>query len=290
MGVRVRFAPSPTGFLHVGGVRTALYNWLFARHAGGVAVLRIEDTDVGRETAGAIEQIQASLDWLGLDFDESPARGGPYAPYRQSERLDRYREVVDRLVADGLAYPDYRTPEEVEAARLAARETDDPASATRAQRDLTREQVAEYEAQGRLPAIRFRAPTEGETVIEDLVRGEVRWEHRLLGDHVLLRGGGIPTYQLANPVDDLDHAITHVIRGDDLLPSTPRQRLLRGGHRRHVPGHGAPGDDPGAGQEAPLEAPRRGVGGGVPRRRLPARGGAQLPRAAGLELRRLARS
>ena len=226
MGVRVRFAPSPTGFLHVGGVRTALYNWLFARHAGGVAVLRIEDTDVGRETAGAIEQIQASLDWLGLDFDESPARGGPYAPYRQSERLDRYREVVDRLVADGLAYPDYRTPEEVEAARLAARETDDPASATRAQRDLTREQVAEYEAQGRLPAIRFRAPTEGETVIEDLVRGEVRWEHRLLGDHVLLRGGGIPTYQLANPVDDLDHAITHVIRGDDLLPSTPRQRLL----------------------------------------------------------------
>jgi glutamyl-tRNA synthetase len=226
VGVRVRFAPSPTGFLHVGGVRTALYNWLFARHNGGVAVLRIEDTDVGRETEGAIDQIQRSLDWMGLDFDESPGRGGPYAPYRQSERLDRYREVAEQLRADGHAYLDYQTPEELDAARAAARETDDPASPTRAHRELTRTRIAEYEASGRRPALRFRAPTEGETVIQDLVRGEVRWEHRLLGDHVLVRGDGLPTYQMANPVDDLDHAITHVIRGDDLLPSTPRQRLL----------------------------------------------------------------
>ena len=116
VGVRVRFAPSPTGYLHVGGVRTALYNWLFARHQGGVAVLRIEDTDVGRETEGAIEQIRRSLDWVGLDFDESPAAGGPHGPYRQSERLDRYREVAQRLLDEGRAYRDYRTTEEVDAA------------------------------------------------------------------------------------------------------------------------------------------------------------------------------
>src|SRR5215218_5014152 len=217
--VRVRFAPSPTGYLHVGGVRTALYNWLFARHHGGVAVLRIEDTDQSREAAGAIEQIQESLDWLGLDFDESPARGGPFGPYLQSERLGVYREVALQLVADGLAYPCFQTPEELEAARATARETDDPASPTRAHRDLTSAQVAEFEAAGRTPVIRFRTPLDGATEIDDLVRGTVQWEHRLLGDHVLLRADGVATYQLANPLDDLHHGMTHVIRGEDLLSS-----------------------------------------------------------------------
>jgi glutamyl-tRNA synthetase len=226
MGVRVRFCPSPTGYLHVGGVRTALYNWLFARHHGGVAVLRIEDTDQSRETAGAIEQIQRSLDWLGLDFDESPRLGGPFAPYLQSERLDVYREVAGRLVADGLAYACYQTPEELDAARAVARETDDPASPTRAHRDLTAAQIAEYVAAGRQPVIRFRTPLDGTTEIADLVRGAVHWENRLLGDHVLLRADGVATYQLANPLDDLHHGMTHVIRGDDLLSSTPRQKLL----------------------------------------------------------------
>ena len=156
MDVRVRFCPSPTGYLHVGGVRTALYNWLFARHHGGVAVLRIEDTDQSREAAGAIEQIQQSLDWLGLDFDESPAKGGPYGPYLQSERLGAYREVAEKLVADGLAYPCYQTPEELEAARATARETDDPASPTRAHRELTAAQIAEFEAAGRKPRDPFQ--------------------------------------------------------------------------------------------------------------------------------------
>lgn len=226
MTVRVRFAPSPTGFLHVGGVRTALYNWLFARHHGGVTVLRIEDTDTERETVGAIEQIQRSLDWLGLDFDESPRVGGPNGPYLQSERAERYQAAVDQLLEQGLAYRCYQTPEELEAARTAARHTDDPAAPTRLHRDLTAEQISRFEAEGRPAIIRFRTPLEGETVIEDLVRGRVAFEHRLLGDTVLMRGGGAPTYQLANPLDDMAMGITHVIRGEDLLPSTPRQKLL----------------------------------------------------------------
>ena len=226
MCVRVRFAPSPTGFLHVGGVRTALYVWLFARHHGGTTVLRIEDTDTEREEAGAIEQIQRSLDWLGLDFDESPRVGGPYGPYLQSERSEHYQAAVDRLLAQGDAYRCYQTAEELEVARAEARQTDDPALPTRLHRDLTAEQIAAFEAEGRPAVIRFRTPLEGETVIEDLVRGQVVFEHRLLGDTVLMRGGGRPTYQLANPLDDLAMGITHVIRGEDLLSSTPRQKLL----------------------------------------------------------------
>ena len=226
MTVRVRFAPSPTGFLHVGGVRTALYNWLFARHHGGVTVLRIEDTDTERETEGAIEQIQRSLDWLGLDFDESSRTGGPNGPYLQSERAERYQAAVDQLLEQGLAYRCYQTPEELEAARAAARHTDDPAAPTRLHRDLTSEQISRFEGEGRPAIIRFRTPLEGETVIEDLVRGRIAFEHRLLGDTVLMRGGGAPTYQLANPLDDMAMGITHVIRGEDLLPSTPRQKLL----------------------------------------------------------------
>ena len=226
MTVRVRFAPSPTGFLHVGGVRTALYNWLFARHHGGTAVLRIEDTDTERETVGAIEQIQRSLDWLGLDFDESPRVGGDRGPYLQSERAERYRDAVERLLAEGHAYRCYQTPEELEAARAAARHTDDPAAPTRLHRELTAEQVSRFEAEGRPAIIRFRTPLEGETVVEDLVRGRIAFEHRLLGDTVLMRGGGAPTYQLANPLDDMEMGISHVIRGEDLLPSTPRQKLL----------------------------------------------------------------
>ncbi len=210
----------------MGGVRTALYNWLFARHHGGSAVLRIEDTDTERETAGAIEQIQRSLDWLGLDFDESPALGGPHGPYQQSERMERYRAAIECLLESGRAYRCYQTPDELEAARERARHTDDPAAPTRMHRDLTQEQVGRFEAEGRPAVIRFRTPIEGETAVEDLVRGRIAFEHRLLGDTVLMRGDGGPTYQLANPLDDMEMGITHVIRGEDLLPSTPRQRLL----------------------------------------------------------------
>ncbi len=226
MTVRVRFSPSPTGLLHVGSVRTALYNWLFARHHDGVAILRIEDTDTEREHAGAVDQIQRSLDWLGLDWDEGPAVGGPGAPYFQSQRGPYYSELADRLLASGAAYHCYQSPDELSAAREAARQTDDPASPTRAHRDLTREQIAAFEAAGRRPAIRLRVPVEGATEIVDVVAGPVRFEHRLLGDHVLVRPDGRPTYQFANPADDLASGITHIIRGDDLLPSTPRQKLL----------------------------------------------------------------
>ena len=226
MNVRVRFAPSPTGFLHVGGVRTALYNWLFARHHGGVAVLRIEDTDSERETVGAIDQIQRSLDWLGLDFDESPSTGGTHGPYLQSERNEHYQAAVDQLLLAGRAYRCYQTPRELEVARGEARNTDDPASPTRLHRNLTNEQISRFEAEGRPAVIRFCTPLEGETVVDDLVRGQIVFEHRLLGDTVLMRGGGTPTYQLANPLDDMAMEITHVIRGEDLLSSTPRQKLL----------------------------------------------------------------
>ncbi len=226
MSVRVRFAPSPTGFLHVGGVRTALYNWLFARHHGGTAVLRIEDTDTEREEAGAIEQIQRSLDWLGLSFDESPSLGGGYGPYLQSRRGQHYQAAVAQLLTEGLAYRCFQTPEELEAARADARQTDDPASPTRQHRELTSDEIRHFEAAGRAAVIRFRTPLEGETVVDDLVRGRVVFEHRLLGDHVLMRGGGAPTYLLANPLDDMAMGITHVIRGEDLLSSTPRQKLL----------------------------------------------------------------
>ncbi len=226
MTVRVRFAPSPTGYLHVGGVRTALYNWLFARHHGGTAVLRIEDTDTEREAEGAVDQIQRSLDWLGLEFDESPRTGGAHGPYLQSERAERYAAAVARLVDEGHAYRCFQTAEELEAARARARHTDDPAAPTRLHRDLTQEQIARFESEGRPAVIRFRTPLEGETVIEDDVRGRIAFEHRLLGDTVLMRPGGRPTYQLANPLDDMAMEITHVIRGEDLLPSTPRQKLL----------------------------------------------------------------
>jgi len=189
-------------------------------------VLRIEDTDVSRETTGAIDQIQRSLDWLGLEFDESPRGGGPFPPYLQSERLEAYRVAAAALVEAGDAYPCYQTPEELEAARAVARETDDPASPTRAHRELTAARIGEFEAAGRRPVIRFKTPLGGTTEVVDLVRGHVSWENRLLGDHVLLRADGIATYQLANPLDDVHHGMTHVIRGDDLLSSTGRQIQL----------------------------------------------------------------
>jgi glutamyl-tRNA synthetase len=222
---RVRFAPSPTGFLHVGGVRTALFNWLYARHERGAFVLRIEDTDETRHQPEAIEQIQRSLRWLGLDWDEGPAVGGPFAPYIQSERRPRHLAVAEDLVAAGAAYRCYCTPEELERERQAAMAAGKPPVYGGRCRNLTAAQQAALEAEGRRPAIRFAVP-EGETVVDDLVRGTTTFENGLLGDHVLLRANGVPTYNFSNPLDDHDQGITHVIRGDDLFPSTPRQILV----------------------------------------------------------------
>jgi glutamyl-tRNA synthetase len=214
--VRVRFPPSPTGSLHVGNARTALYNWLFARHHRGALILRIEDTDQARSTPEHVEQAMAALEWLGIDWDEGPIR--------QSDRFEVYRDAAARLVAEGRAYPCYCTPEELEADRAAGPGGRGVYSGRC--RHLTEEERRRFEAEGRRPVVRLVAPDEGETVIDDVVRGRVSWDNRLVGDHIILRSDGIPTYQFANPFDDIAMGVTHVIRGEDLLSSTPRQLAL----------------------------------------------------------------
>jgi glutamyl-tRNA synthetase len=221
-GVRVRFAPSPSGDLHVGNIRTALYDWAFARHTGGTFVLRIEDTDQSRVTTEYIASALDTLRWLGLQWDEGPEVGGPYGPYLQSERLDTYQEWVQRLLADGHAYYCYCTPEELAARRAAARAGGGPSGYDGHCRVLTAEQVAAYQAEGRKPVVRFRMPG-GSTTFTDLVRGEVTFDHEHVPDFVLARADGSPLYTLAVAVDDVLMKITHVVRGEDLLSSTPRQ-------------------------------------------------------------------
>jgi glutamyl-tRNA synthetase len=220
--VRTRFAPSPTGYLHVGTARTALYSYLFARRHGGTFVLRIEDTDVARNVEGGADEIAEMLAWLGIRWDEGYGVGGPYGPYRQSERLDRYHTAVNALIAHGRAYPCYCTTEEIQR-RKAAAGRDLPPGYDGYCRNLSSSQLKAYEAEGRTAAVRFRMPDEGETVVHDLIRGDIVFQNSTLTDFVLMRGDGTPTYMFAVVYDDLDMAISHVIRGEDLLPSTPRQ-------------------------------------------------------------------
>jgi glutamyl-tRNA synthetase len=221
-GVRVRFAPSPSGDLHVGNIRTALYDWAFARRTGGTFVLRIEDTDQTRVTAEYIASALDTLRWLGLQWDEGPEAGGRYGPYLQSERLSIYAEWLDHLLRTGQAYYCYCTPEELAARREAARSGGGPSGYDAHCRVLTAEQVAAYRAEGRKPVVRFRMP-EGSTTFTDLVRGEVTFDHAHVPDFVLARADGSPLYTLAVAVDDVLMKITHVVRGEDLLSSTPRQ-------------------------------------------------------------------
>jgi len=218
--VRTRFAPSPTGDLHVGNVRSALYNWAFARHNGGVFVLRIEDTDAARSTEESSRGVVEQMSWLGLDWDEGPEVGGPYAPYVQTGRLELYRDVVARLREAGYAYDSYSTDDEVKARRAAR--GDKTQGYDNYDRRLTDAQVSAFRAEGRTPVVRFRMPDEP-VVFEDMVRGEVRFEPGNVPDYVLARADGSPLYPLTNPVDDAVMGITHVLRGEDLLPSTPRQ-------------------------------------------------------------------
>jgi glutamyl-tRNA synthetase len=220
--VRVRFAPSPSGDLHVGNIRTGLYDWAFARATGGVFVLRIEDTDASRVQPEYIASAQDTLRWLGLDWDEGPGVGGPFGPYQQSERLDIYAEWVARFLADGHAYYCYCTPEELQARREAARKAGGPSGYDGHCRTLTADQVAAYQAEGRRPVVRFRMP-EGSTTFTDVIRGEVTFDHAHVPDFVLARADGGPLYTLAVAVDDVLMEITHVVRGEDLLSSTPRQ-------------------------------------------------------------------
>ncbi|HXF56777.1 MAG TPA: glutamate--tRNA ligase [Actinomycetota bacterium] len=221
-GVRCRIAPAPTGSLHVGNARTALYNWLFARHHGGSFVLRIEDTDRKRSTEEAIGVIVDSLRWLGLDWDEGPEVGGDYGPYRQTERLEIYRRTVERLLEEGRAYPCYCTPEELEERRRAALARGETPGYDGRCRSLSQAERRRFEAEGRRRAVRFAMPGEDVTV-HDLIRGETHFPASDLKDFVILRSDGTPTYLLAAAVDDVLMRMTHVIRGEDLLPSTPRQ-------------------------------------------------------------------
>jgi glutamyl-tRNA synthetase len=220
--VRVRFAPSPSGDLHVGNIRTALYDWAFARRTGGTFVLRIEDTDKSRVTDEYVSSALDTLRWLSLDWDEGPEAGGDYGPYQQSQRLDVYADWAARFLAAGDAYHCYCTPEELAQRREAARAAGGPSGYDGHCRNLTPAQVAAYQAEGRRPVLRLRMP-DGTTTFTDLVRGEVSFDHAFVPDFVLQRADGSPLYTLAVAVDDVLMKITHVVRGEDLLSSTPRQ-------------------------------------------------------------------
>lgn len=223
--VRVRFCPSPTGNPHVGMVRTALFNWAYARHTGGTFVFRIEDTDAARDSEDSYEALLAALRWLGLDWDEGPEVGGPHGPYRQSERMDIYADVAQRLLDAGFAYRCYCTEAELEAGRERAKQEKRAPGYEGTCRSLTKEQRAAFEAEGRTSVVRFRMP-ERDFTWDDLIRGEVTFSHEHVPDYVLVRANGHPLYTLVNPVDDALMRITHVLRGEDLLSSTPRQIAL----------------------------------------------------------------
>lgn len=246
---RLRFAPSPTGFLHVGGARTALFNWLYARRHGGVFVLRIEDTDVERSSQEMVEGILQGLRWLGLDWDEGPEVGGEHGPYFQSQRLGRYREMAERLVKDGHAYYCYCTGAtgagSQDAGETTGAELDDHAEEGDSPRGdawmydrrcarLTPEEIAEREAAGMPRAIRFKVP-EGRTAFDDAVHGRIEFDNANIEDFVALRSDGHPTYHLSVVVDDIDMAITHVLRGDDHISNTPKQVMLYGAFGRPLP-------------------------------------------------------
>ncbi len=224
MKVRVRFCPSPTGVPHVGLIRTALFNWAYARHCGGDFVFRIEDTDAQRDSEESYAALLDALRWLGLDWDEGPEVGGQYGPYRQSERTEIYRDVLARLLGSGEAYEAYSTPEEVEARHLAAGRNP-KLGYDNYDRTLTDEQRTAYRADGRLPVIRLRMPDD-DLGWHDLVRGDISYAAGSVPDFALTRGNGEPLYTLVNPVDDALMKITHVLRGEDLIPSTPRQIAL----------------------------------------------------------------
>ena len=229
MKTRVRFAPSPTGYLHIGGLRTALFNYLFAKKTGGTFILRIEDTDEERSTQESVKAIFEGLSWAGLKWDEGPFQDGTFKgdhpPYFQAQRADNglYKKYIDYLLEKGMAYKCYCTPEELEEMRQQAAKEHRPPRYPGKCRNLTKEQQAELEAQGKKYVIRFKMPTEGETVFNDLIRGEVRFANKDLYDLVIQKTSGYPTYNFACVIDDHLMGMTHVIRGDDHISNTPAQ-------------------------------------------------------------------
>lgn len=224
--VRVRFAPSPTGHLHIGGARTALFNYLFARQTGGTFVLRLEDTDAERSTEESVQMILSDLKWLGLEWDEGPGAGGPFGPYRQLERQEYYRQQLAALIENGRAYPCFCSPELLESKRREALALGAPVKYDGTCRRLTPSEAHARIEAGEAHAIRLKIPVGGKTVIEDLIRGTVTFDNRELDDFVLVRSSGLPTYNFAVVVDDAAMRISHVIRGDDHLSNTPRQICL----------------------------------------------------------------
>jgi len=223
--MRVRFAPSPTGYLHVGGARTALFNWLLARQQKGVFVLRIEDTDAERSSDEMVEGILQGMRWLGLDWDEGPEVGGPHGPYFQSQRFDRHREVAEQLVAAGHAYYDLTPPERYDEARKAAEARGEVWRYVRDEWAVPAERQRELIAAGAPRAIRFKVPP-GRTAFSDLVKGGVEFDNAVIDDFVIVRRDGLPIYHLSVVCDDVDMRITHVIRGDDHVSNTPKHVLL----------------------------------------------------------------
>lgn len=224
--VRTRFAPSPTGYMHIGGMRTALFNWLFARHHGGQFILRIDDTDEARNQETALGPILRAFEWLGLYWDEGPKCGGPHAPYFQSQRGELYSTAAKKLVELGLAYRDYSTKEEIEADRKRADAEKRPYLNIRRSLELTDSQRAQFESEGRAWVLRFIVPR-GQTVsLDDHIRGHVEWDTSLIVDPVIVRGNGAPLYNFATVVDDAEMKISHVVRAEEHLSNTPIQILL----------------------------------------------------------------
>ena len=224
--IRTRFAPSPTGYLHIGGVRTALFCWLFARKHGGRFILRIDDTDARRNVQEAIRPILEGLRWLGIDWDEGPQVDGPFGPYYQSQRADRYKAAAEKLLAGGFAYRDYATTEEIQAEREAAKGEKRSFCYSRRWMAQTPEDQRRFQAQGRKAVVRLKMPREGKLVIDDLVRGPVEFDWAREQDHVIQRADGSCLYHLANVVDDHDMQISHVIRAEEHLSNTPRQAFI----------------------------------------------------------------
>jgi glutamyl-tRNA synthetase len=222
---RVRFAPSPTGYLHVGGARTALFNWLFARRHGGTFILRIEDTDAERSSDDMVAGILESMRWLRLDWDEGPEKEGPHAPYFQTQRFDRHRAVAESLLADGRAYKCYCSPELLKQKREAAEKAGGGWKYDRTCLRLSADEQQRFEHDGVAPALRFRVP-DGTTSYTDRIRGIIEFDHSQIEDFVILRSNRLPTYHLSVVVDDRDMGITHVIRGDDHISNTPKHILL----------------------------------------------------------------
>jgi nondiscriminating glutamyl-tRNA synthetase len=224
--IRTRYAPSPTGHLHIGGARTALFNYLFAKSQGGKFIVRIEDTDQTRNVENAAEEQMKNLKWLGIQWDEGVDIGGPYGPYRQMERLEIYRKYIDQLLAEGKAYYCYATKEELDAEREEQIARGETPRILEKHRHVTPEQREQYEREGRVPSVHFLVPDDKVYVVNDLIRGEVTFESKEMGDFVICRPDGIPTYNFAVVIDDYLMQISHVIRGEEHLSNTPRQLMI----------------------------------------------------------------